>query len=352
MMVMMSQTVSAASLLMYAGTYTGTESKGIYAWRFDPATGKSTALGLVAETPSPSWLEESPNKNVLYVANEVDNYQGLKGGAVSAWEIDRATGKLKQLSIAPSRGGVPCHVVADHSGKFVYAANYFGGNVARFPVKLDGSLGESDKFIQHVGKSQEEPHAHEVVIAPDNKSLMVMDLGLDKVITYDLDLNKLGEVTGKTGAGPRHLALHPSHKYAYVINELNSTVTTFAYDGKTLTPKDTVSSLPAGFTGKPSSAEIAVHPSGKFLYASNRGGNTIALFPIGKNGALGQVQQFPSGGKTPRSFTIDPTGKWLVVANQDSNNIVTYKIDRRSGKLGPAVDELKAGKPVRIAFIR
>lgn len=352
MMLVMSQVISAAPLLMYVGTYTQHESKGIYAWRFDPATGKATALGLVAETPSPSWLAQSPNKNVIYVANELTDYQGLKSGAVSAWEMNRSTGKLKQLSIAPSRGGAPCHVITDPNGKYVYVANYFGGNVARFPIKLDGSIAESDKFVQHEKKGAADPHAHEVIVAPDGKSLMVMDLGLDQVFTYDLDLNRLGEVSGKTGAGPRHLALAPSHKFAYLINELDSSVTTFGYDGHALTQKSNVSSVPADFTGTKSSAEIAVHPSGKFLYASNRGGNTIALFPIGKDGVLGTPQHFPSGGKTPRSFTIDPTGQWMLVANQDSDNIVVYKIDKHSGKLTASGEEIKTSMPVRVLFTR
>ena len=352
MMLGMVQTISAASLLMYVGTYTEHGSKGIYAYRFDEATGKASELGLVAETPSPSWLAQSPNHKVVYVANELTEYQGLKSGAVSAWEMDKSTGKLKQLSIAPSRGGAPCHVITDPTGKFVYVANYFGGNVARFPVKLDGSLAESDKFVQHEAKGSATPHAHEVVIAPDGKSLFVMDLGLDQVISYDLELNRLGEVTGKLGAGPRHLAFHPSHKNAFLINELDSTVTTFGYDGRKLMAEDTVSSVAPDFAGKKSSAEIAVHPSGKFLYASNRGGDTIAMFPIAKGGKLGPSQQFPAGGKTPRSFTIDPSGKWMLVANQDSNNIVVYKIDKGSGKLTASGNEIKLSMPVRVLFIQ
>lgn len=344
--------MSAAPLLMYVGSYTQKTSKGIYAYRFDPDSGKVTELGLVAETPNPSWLVQSPNHKVLYVANELSDYQGMKSGAVSAWEMDKATGKLKQMSIAPSRGDGVCHVNTDSQGKFVYAANYGGGSVARFPVKLDGSIAESDKFVQHQAKGSAKPHAHEVVMAPDGKSFFVMDLGLDEVFTYDLDLNKLGDVSGKPGAGPRHLAIHPSHKYAYLMNELNSTVTTFAYDGHTLTPKATISSVAPDFKGKASSAEIAVHRSGKFLYASNRGGNTIAMFPIGKDGVLGAAEQFPAGGTTPRNFAIDPTGKWMMVANQDSDNVVVYKIDQHSGKLTAAGQEIKTSMPVHVLFIR
>ena len=349
---MTSQMLSAAPYLMYVGTYTTKDSKGIYAWRFDPKDGKATALGLVAETPSPSWLAWNADKHVIYAANELSDYQGQKSGAVSAWDADRATGKLKQLSIAPTRGDGPCHVAMDNGGKFVYAANYGGGSVVRYPVKLDGSLGESDKFIQHQPIGAAKPHAHQITIAPDGKSLLVADLGLDQVITYDLDLNRLGEVTGKQGAGPRHLALHPSHKYAYVINELASSVTTFDYDGRKLTPRGTLSSLPKGFTGKDSSAEITVHPSGKFLYASNRGADTIAMFRIGKDGALSEPEQFPSGGKGPRNFAIDPTGKWMLVANQNTDNIVIYHLDGKSGKLTASGTELKASMPVSILFIR
>ena len=234
---MTSQILSAAPYLMYVGTYTKKDSKGIYAYRFDAQKGTATALGLVAETPSPSWLTLNAEKHVIYAANELGDYQGLKSGAVSAWEMNRSTGKLKQLSIAPTRGADPCHVVMESQGKFVYAANYTGGSVVRYPVKLDGSLGESDKFIQHQAVGSAQPHAHQVTVSPDGKTLLVADLGLDQVITYDLDLNHAGEVTGQQGAGPRHLAIHPSHKYAYVLNELASSVTTYAYDGRALTPK-------------------------------------------------------------------------------------------------------------------
>jgi len=346
---LMGQMLTAAPYLMYVGTYTQKTSKGIYAFRFDPKTGTATALGLMAETPSPSWLIQSPNKQVIYAANELSDYQGMKSGAVSAWEMDKATGKLKQLSIAPSRGDGPCHLAVDAQGKFVYVANYGGGNVARYPVKLDGSLGESDKFVQHAPNA----HAHAITMAPDNKTLLVNDLGMDQVITYDLDLNKLGEVTGKKGAGPRHLALSPSHKYAYVINELESSVSSYKYDGRMLTPMGTnVSSLPAGFKGKDSSAEIVVHPSGKFLYVSNRGADTIAMFPIGKDGALGAAEQMTSGGKAPRSFALDPTGSWMLVANQNTDNIVIYKVDKRTGKLTATGRELKTSMPVNVLFIR
>lgn len=351
---LMGQMLTAAPYLMYVGTYTQKGSKGIYAWRFDAKTGTATALGVMAETPSPSWLIQSPTKPVLYAANEVSDYQGLKSGAVSSWKMDRATGKLQQLSIAPSRGDGPCHVAVDAKGQFVYVANYGGGSVARYPVKLDGGLGESDKFVQQAGEGKT-AHAHQVTIAPDNKSLVVMDLGLDQAITYDLDLKRLAEVAGKQGAGPRHMALAPSHKYAYILNELESSVSTYKYDGRALTFVSTVSSLPAGFTGKDSSAEITVHPSGKFLYASNRGANTIAMFRIGKDGTLGTAgaaEQITSGGKSPRNFAIDPTGKWMLVANQDTDNIVIYKIDGGSGKLTATGRELKISMPVSLLFIR
>lgn len=345
---LLGQMLSAAPYLMYVGTYTKKESKGIYAYRFDPKTGTATALGLVAETPSPSWLTLSPDRKVLFVANELGDYQGLKSGAISSWQIDHSTGRLKQMSIAPSRGADPCHIAVDAKGKFVYVANYTGANVARFPVKVDGSLAESDKLVQHIAGA----HAHAVTMAPDDKTLLVNDLGIDQIITYDLDLNRIGEVKESKGSGPRHLALTPSHKFAYAINELNSTITPYSYDGHTLTPLgSSVSTVPAGFTGNKSSAEIAVHPSGKFLYASNRGGDTIAMFPIGHDGTLGPAEQISSGGKTPRNFKIDPTGKWMLVANQDSDNIVIYEIDNKTGKLTATGRELKASMPVCVLFL-
>jgi len=350
MLLMIGQLVSAASL-MYVGTYTQKESKGIYVWRFDSRKGEATALGLAAETPSPSWLKLHPRLNVLYAANELSNYQGLSSGAVSAWAIDKGTGKLQRLSIVPSRGGGPCHLTLDHSGNFLYVANYGGGSVARFPVKLDGQIAEASEFVQHAEQGKT-PHAHSVTFAPDGKTLLVADLGLDKILMYHPDLTpeSPASVSVAEGSGPRHLAFTPSGKFFYVINELKSTVTGFRWDGQTAKEIGTVSSLPPGFAGKDSSAEIAVHPSGRFVYASNRGADTIACFRIGRDGALTAAGQTPSGGKNPRNFSFDPTGKWMLVANQDSDNIVIYKVNRGSGELTATGRTVQASMPVSVRF--
>ncbi|MDQ6678748.1 MAG: lactonase family protein [Acidobacteriota bacterium] len=345
------QLVSAASL-MYVGTYTQKGSQGIYVWRFDSRKGEATALGLAAETPSPSWLTLHPRLNVMYAANELSNYQGLSSGAVSAWAIDRGTGKLQRLSIVPSRGGGPCHLTLDHSGNFLYVANYGGGSVARFPVKLDGQIGDAAEFVQHA-KETRAPHAHSVTFAPDGKTLLVADLGLDKIMMYHPDLTAASPAFASVpeGSGPRHLAFTPSGKFFYVINELKSTVTGFRWDGRDAKEIGTVSSLPAGFVGEDSSAEIAVSPSGRFVYASNRGADTIACFRIGRDGALTAAGQTPSGGKNPRNFAFDPTGKWMLVANQDSNNIVIYKVNRRSGELTATGRTIQANMPVCVRFL-
>jgi len=345
----------------YAGTYTRQKSKGIYVYRYDPKTGKLNNGTLAAETSNPSFLAVHPSQKYLYAANENGT------GTVSAFAIDPASGQLKLLNSVSSKGSGPCHVSVDKTGKWVFAANYNNGSAAAFPVKEDGSLGEAAWSVQDTGSSadkqrQSGPHAHSANISPDNKFMLLADLGLDKILVFHLDAAK-GAITpndppfGRVapGSGPRHLAFSTNGKFVYVISEMACTVTAFHWDaahGK-LDEFQTISTIPAGTTGTRSTAEIAVHPNGRFLYGSNRGINTIALFDIDRaSGKLTLVEGVPSGGKTPRNFAIDPTGAFLLAAHQDSDNIVGFKIDPKTGRLTPTGDSVEVGAPVCIVFAR
>ncbi len=352
---------AAQQYLFYVGTYTRDDSKGIYAWRFDAKTGTASSLGLVAETPSPSWLILHPNGKTLYAANELNNYQGMKSGAITAFQIEPTTAKLTKINSVPSRGADPCHLALDQTGHTLFVANYSSGNVAAFPIKLDGSIGESSAFVQHTGSGpnksrQEAPHAHEITVSPDNRTILVNDLGQDKVFVYNFDLTPNNPPYGQTppGAGPRHLVISKDAKFVYVTNEVASTVTVFSYDKRTgaLKALQTVSALPKDFHGSSTTAEIALHPSGKFLYTSNRGADSIAMFTVDKDkGTITPKEWTPTGGKTPRYFGFDPTGKWLLAANQDSNNITIFHADGKTGKLTPSGQPLQNPLPVSILFL-
>ncbi|HEY6338003.1 MAG TPA: lactonase family protein [Candidatus Sulfotelmatobacter sp.] len=354
--------------LMYVGTYTedGSKSKGIYAFRYDAATAQLTALGLAAETTNPSFVALHSNGKFLYTVNEVPNYKGPNSGGVSAFSIDHATGKLTFLNELPSRGADPCYITIDRTGKYVLVANYTGGSVIVYPILEDGRLGEASAFVQHAGhgtdpQRQEGPHAHSIDLSPDNRFALVDDLGLNELLVYKFDSAK-GTLTPNDppfamldpGSGPRHFALRPDGKFAYVVSEMKGTVTVFANDTHTGTvhSQQTISTLPKDFSGTIEDAEIEVHPSGKFLYASNRGHDSIAVFAIDKNkGTLTSLEITPTKGSTPRSFEIDPTGSLLFAANQKSDNIVIFKIDQKTGKLTPTGQVLEVGSPVCVKFV-
>lgn len=358
---------SKTEYLVYIGTYTRENSKGIYAYRFDAATGKLSALGLAAETPHPSFLTVHPNRRYLYAVNEIDNYDGQKSGSVSAFAIDPKTGKLTLLNKVSSHGAGPCYVAADRSGKNVLLANYGGGSVAVFPVNEDGLLGQASAFVQHTGSSldprrQQRPHAHSINISPDNRFAVAADLGLDQLLVYRFDPAK-GSLTANEpafarlspGAGPRHFAFHPGGRYGYVINELQSTVTLLAYDAARGSFKElqTISTLPKDFQGNNSTAEIQVHPTGRFLYGSNRGHDSIAVFTIDRDkGTLTSVEHVSTQGKTPRNFGIDPTGSYLFAANQNSNNIIVFRMDPKTGRLTPTSQILDVPTPVCVKFVQ
>jgi len=358
--------------LVFVGTYTEKQqSKGVYAYRFDPASAELTPLGLSAETTNPSFLAIDPTRHFLYAVNEIQKYKDASSGGVSAFAVasekgSGPTGKLQLLNEVASRGADPCYIAFDKTGKYALVANYTGGSIAVFPVQPDGHVGEASAFVQHVGSSinrerQEGPHAHWIETTPDNRFAIAVDLGLDELLVYRFDAKK-GSLTPKnppyakldSGAGPRHLAFSPGGKFAYVVNELQSTITAFAYDARNgeLRKLKTVSTLPKDFTGANDTAEIEVHPSGKFLFASNRGHDTIALFSIdSKTGALTLVDHFPTQGKTPRNFEIDPSGNFLFVANQETNNIVVFQITPSTGRLTAKKQTVEVPAPVCLKFM-
>ena len=354
--------------LVYIGTYTGeqSESKGIYAFRMDMASGNLTSLGLAGETISPAFLTVHPNGRFLYAVNEVGEIEGKKGGAVSAFALNSDTGKLTLINRQPSKGASPCHLTGDKVGKTILVANYIGGTAATFPIQPDGQLSEASSVVEHKGSStnptrQEGPHPHGIYLDPANKFVVVPDLGQDKVLVYRFDAargtlvaNDPPSASLKPGAGPRHFAFHPQARYAYVINELNSTITAFSYDSSkgVLTEIQTLSTLPADFKGENTTAEIAVHPSGRFLYGSNRGHDSIAVFHIDpKKGTLTSVQHQSTLGKTPRNFGIEPTGKFLLAANQDSNTLVVFKIAPKTGHLSRTGAPVNVPKPACVVFV-
>ncbi|MFH1743654.1 MAG: lactonase family protein [bacterium] len=356
--------VSAESIPVYFGTYTGGNgsSKGIYRSTLDLDTGELSEPVLVVETANPSFLEIHPNGKFLYAVSE----SGGAGG-VSAFAIDPDTGGLKLLNQQTSAGAGPCYVCIDHAGKNVLVANYGSGSASVIPINADGTLGEPTGFVQHEGSSvnpsrQSGPHAHSVNVSPDDRFAFVADLGLDKILIYKLDIEKGTIVANsppyaqvKPGAGPRHFAFHPSGKFAYLINELNGTMTSFAYDASSgaLTEIQTITTLPSGFQGDNWCAEVRAHPGGKFLYGSNRGHDSIVVYRIepGK-GTLTFVEHETAGIKTPRNFNIDPTGKFCLVANQDADTVVVFRIDQKTGALEPTGHKISVGKPVCIRFLQ
>ncbi len=349
--------------LAYVGTYTTkTNSKGIYAYRYDGVTGKLSSLGIAGESADSSFVAVHPSGKFLYAVNEAG-----KSSMVSAFALEAKTGNLTLLNQLPALGEDPCYISFDKTGKYALVANYTSGNVVVFPILADGKLGEHTALVQDSGtlgpnkERQEGPHAHWIETSPDNRFALVSDLGLDEVLVYKfnavkgtLSPNQPPYVRLKQGSGPRHIAIRPGGKFVYVVSELNSTVTAFRFNAKTgsLHELQTVTTLPKDFSGRNDTAEIAVHPSGKFLYASNRGHESIAVFAIhSTKGTLTFVANVPTGGKEPRHFAIDPGGNYLLAENQLSNNIVVFKIDLATGGLTPTGDVIDVPSPVDLAFL-
>jgi 6-phosphogluconolactonase len=354
---------------VYVGTYTGADSKGIYGYRFDEGTGRLARVGVAAEVVNPSFAVTDPAHRYLYAVTEM-NEQGpdpyKTEGYISSFSIDPRTGSLIFLNKVSSGGGGPCHLLVDKTGRILFVANYGSGNVASFAIEGDGRIGKMTGKDQHSGSSvnplrQQGPHAHAVVLSPDNRFLFVPDLGLDRILIYRVDvakrtftLNNPSYVSVKPGLGPRHFVFGAEARFAYAVCEMGSSVVAFSYDHQsgTLTPVQTISTLPPDFYGEDNSAEIEVGPSGRCLYASNRGNDSITVFQIDmKTGLLNKIQIVPTQGKIPRNFVIDPTGRYLLVANQHSNNIVVFAIDSGNGKLTPTGRVLEAPSPISLLFV-
>ncbi|HEY6988488.1 MAG TPA: lactonase family protein [Bryobacteraceae bacterium] len=367
---------ASKSRSIYWGTYTegggqygNGASKGIYVSRMDPETGRLTEPELAAESPNPSWLAIHPAGRYLYAVNERIAAGGKPApGEVSAFSIDAKGGKLAELNRVPSRGGQPCHLCIDKTGRMLVVANWSTGSAASFPIHPNGALGEAAGFAQQEGprsgatvRGPQTTHCHSVVVTPGNHFLLSTNTGLNKIFVYRLDPHKATFIPHdppflglQKPANPRHLALHPNGHWAYVANEINPGGCTFLrYDGRSgvLEEGPAAASVPQNYTGRVSTAECVVHPSGKFVYVSNRGHNSIIVFNIDpKSGTLALIQTFFPGGETPRSFTIDPTGRFLIAMMQRSNSIVPLRIDPRSGQLSPNGDPLSLASPVCAVF--
>lgn len=355
---------AGSKYLVYVGTYTGPNSKGIYCYRFDAAAGKLDSIGLAGEMVRPSFLALHPNGRFLYAVSELGN-DGKVNGSVTAFAINHKSGMLKALNTVSSGGGGSCHLVVDKTGGNLLVANYGSGSAACFRLAPDGRIGERTALIEHNGagadpKRQLGPHAHAVVLSLDNRFLLVPDLGLDKVFVYRFDAAR-GTLSANDppfaavapGSGPRHLAFHPGGRFAYVVNEMKSSVTAFAFDRETGALRDsrTVSNLPDDFSGVDNSAEIETDAGGRFLYASNRGHDSITIYAINPaSGALTTVDRVPTQGKIPRNFEIDPTGRYLFAANQESDSIVVFSRDVETGRL-KALNEVHVSAPVCVRFL-
>jgi 6-phosphogluconolactonase len=352
--------------IVYVGTYQERGSKGIYAYRFDSKSGRLSELGLQAEASNPAYLRLAPEQHVLYSVNEIDNYQEQQSGAISAYRTDAKTAALTLLNQVSSVGAGPCYLSLDKTGKFLLTANYGGGSVTAIELLPDGKLGKATASVQHYGSSvhpdrQKGPHAHFIETTFDNRFAIVADLGLDQLLVYKFDSSKGSLIPAATpfaklqsGAGPRYFAFHPNHRYLYLVNEITSSVTVFSYNAETgtLQEKQTISTLPKDFKGHSDASEIHMDTSGRFVYVSNRGPDTIAIFRINPtNGTLEMMETVASGGKRPRCFAIDPSGKFLLAANQDSDNIVTFRIDPKSGRLSKVGETGGVISPVSLAFL-
>jgi 6-phosphogluconolactonase len=356
----------APKFRVYLGTYTGTTSKGIYTLEFDSATGALVPKGLVAETSNPSYLAVHPSNKFLYAVNEVGSYQGKPTGSVTGFSLDGATGALQPINMQPSAGGDPCYITIHPSGSAALVANYSGGTVAALPIAIDGRLAPPSSVIKHSGSSvnkdrQGAPHAHSINFDPSFRRAVAADLGLDQLLidrfdpaTKTLTPNTPAYADVKPGSGPRHFAFHPDGRHAYAINELNSTVTVFDYDPNrgALSTLQTVSTRPDGATGTNYPADIKVHPTGNFVFGSNRGDDTIAVFSVNRlNGQLTPVGHQAINGKTPRNFAIDPTGNYLIAAGQNSDTLTVFKLDLASGKLTQVGQPVAMPKPVCVVFV-
>lgn len=368
---------AARECFVYVGTYTdrgllgkpsanapGVTSKGIYVFRFDTVTGKLTPLGLAAETPNPTYIAFSASGKFLYAVNEIYQFRGQPGGAIGAYSIDPASGLLTLLNQVAARGTGPCHLCIDRTGKNLLAANFGSGSVAVFPIDPAGTLRPASGFSQETGSGpnsrQDGPHSHAINLTPDNRLAISSEFGTDRLRVFRFDASagtltpaEPPHVPMKPASAPRHLAFHQNGKFAYSLNEIDSTVTVLAYDsGKgTFRPLQNLSALPAGFRDHNTAAEVIVHPSGKFLYTSNRGHHSIAVFAIESDGTLRTIAHVPSGGKTPRGFSVDSSGRWLIAAGQSTHNIAVFAIDPVTGIPAPTGETAPVHTALCVKFL-
>jgi 6-phosphogluconolactonase len=353
-------------ITVYFGTYTTQQgSRGIYRATLDLRSGTLSEPQLAAESENPSFLAIHSNGRHLYAVNEVGQLRGEKTGGVSAFAIDPASGDLRLVNQVPSRGPAPCYVSIARSGKHVLVANYSGGSVASFRIGEGGRLETQGGFVQHQGSSidpqrQKGPHAHAIIEDPAGRRVFAADLGIDKLLIYRLDA-ATGELTPNDpplaavapGGGPRHIAFHPSGRFVYTNNEMARSVTSFSHDAATGTLRElqTISTLPDGAPAEGSTAQILVTSDGRFLYVSNRGHDSIAMFAVDqRNGRLTAIGHVPTQGKTPRNFNLDPSGSYLLAANQDSDTVVVFRVDRTTGRLQPTGSSIRISKPVCVVF--
>jgi 6-phosphogluconolactonase len=357
--------VATQRLPLYVGTYTDAGSPGIYRSELDTGAGTLSEPILVGEAANPSFLALHPSGRVLYAVNELADYGGARTGAVSAFAIDAATGALTPLGQQPSGGANPCHIAVDRAGRHVLVANYTGGSVAVLPLAADGRLLPASAFLQLTGSGpnlqrQEGPHAHQIVLDPAERFALVADLGTDRILVYrfdpargTLEPNDPPAVALAPGSGPRHLAWHPSGLYLYALSEMASTVTVLRWDAVrgALAALQTVTTLPSGFAGTNTAAEIAVSGDGRFLYASNRGDDSLAVFTVEPAaGTLAAAGRVAAGGRAPRHFTFDPSGRWLLVALQGSDSLQMFRVDPASGLPSPSGRPLAVSRPVCVVF--
>ena len=355
---------SKKALYVFIGTYTeheGSQSKGIYVYHMNPSSGELTFAWEVKGVLNPSYLELHPHRNFVYAVNEVRSFAGEEAGGVSAFSMDPGSGRVNLLNAYSSRGQDPCYISVEQTGRFVMVANYTGGNASMLPIQADGSLGPATDVAQHAGSSvnpdrQTAPFVHSIVPDPTNRFAIAADLGADKLVIYEMDLengklNKHAEVNVHPGAGPRHTIFHPNGGYLYLINELNSTLIAYCYrsDEGSLEEVQTISTLPPDYEGQNLCADL--HISGNYLYASNRKHDSIAWYLIDENtGRLSYEGEIPSGGKEPRGFAIDPTGNFLLAAHERSDKVVVFRIEQGTGRLSRTGQELKVSHPVCVKF--
>jgi 6-phosphogluconolactonase len=362
---------------VFVGTYTepilfGTgqvlqgKGKGIHVYRFDTLSGALEPYGLAEGVRNPSYLAFHPSRRYLYAVNEYKQFEGRASGAVSAFALDPDRGQLTFINQKATSGTDPCHLTVTRSGDCMLAANFASGSFCVLPLRPDGSLGDDGDFVQHQGSSidpkrQAGPHAHGVTLDLQERFAFIPDLGLDRVMIYELDAararvkpNRTPWWTARPGAGPRQLVMHPGGRFAYLINELNSTMTAFCYDAEqgALEEMQTLSTLPEGFEGHSTCAEVQITPEGNLLYGSNRGHNSLVIYAIDPaQGTLRLVGHASTRGSIPRNFTVDPSGSWVIVANQDSDNLAVFRIDHASGALVPVGEPVVAPTPVCVKVL-